>query len=91
MRAGGLEAAHHLGDDGDLGIVRDLGEVVGEHSARRAVLTLLSDVANERLDDAQPVAGGALDVVCGFRQETVDRGADRPVAEQRDLGCQPTP
>ena len=86
VRAGGLEAAHHLRDDGDLGIVRDLGEVVGKHSARGTVLTLLADVANERLDDAQPVAGGAFDVVCRFRQEPVDRGADRPVAEQGDLG-----
>jgi hypothetical protein len=50
------------------------------------VSTLLSGIADERLDDAQPVTGRALDVVRGLRQETIDRRADRPVAEEGDVG-----
>ena len=91
VRARRLEPAHHLRDDRDRGSSRDLGEVVGEHSARWAVLTLLSGLADERLDDAQPVPGRPLDVVRGFGQEAVDRCADGAVPEQRDLGRQPTP
>jgi hypothetical protein len=49
------------------------------------VITLLPEIADERLDDAQPVAGRALDVVRGLREETVDGGADRPVAEEADV------
>jgi hypothetical protein len=50
------------------------------------VITLLPEIADERLDDAQPVAGRALDVFRGLRQETVDGGADRPVPEEGDVG-----
>jgi hypothetical protein len=54
-----LEPAHHLGDDRDLGVVANLGEV---GRGRDVTVALLRRVADERADDAQPVAGGALDV-----------------------------
>ena len=77
--AGRLEAAHHLGDDGDLRVVADLGEVGRSSTSEPRVLRR---VANERADDAQPVAGRALDVGGLLAQEPVDGRADRPVAEQ---------
>ena len=77
--AGRLEPAHHLGDDRDLGVVADLGEV---GRGRDVAVALLRRVADERADDAQPVPGRALDVGRLVAQEPVDGGADRPVAEQ---------
>ena len=79
-----IDAAHHLGDDGDRRVVRDLAEVRGEHPARRRVITLLPGVADQRLDDAQPVPGRALDVVRRVGEEPVDRRADGAIAEQRN-------
>ena len=75
----------HLRDDLDRRVAGDLGEVLGEHPGTGRVITLLPEIADERLHDAQPMAGCALDVVCGLRQETVDRGADRPVPEEGDV------
>jgi hypothetical protein len=34
------------------------------------------------MDDAQPVAGRALDLVAALGQHPVDRGADRSVTEE---------
>jgi hypothetical protein len=50
------------------------------------VTSLLPEIADERLDEAEPVAGRALDVVRRLRQETVDGCADRPVAQKGDVG-----
>ena len=80
--AGRVEPAHHLGDDGDLGVVADLGEV-GRRPAP-SVAAILRRVADERPHDAQPVPGRPLDVGRLVAQQPVDRGADRPVPEQRN-------
>ena len=53
-------------------------------SSSTGKLARLVGVADERLDDAQPVAGRALDVVRLLVQQAVDRGADGAVAEQCD-------
>jgi hypothetical protein len=82
--AGRIEPAHHLRDDRDRVVLEDGRKVVGEHPARGWVFTLLSGVADERLDDAETVTGRPLDVGRGVGQQAVDRRADRPVAEQGD-------
>ena len=73
IAAGRLDTAHDLRHDGDARIVEDLREARGEHPSRRRVITLLRDVLHERLHDPQPVAGRALDVICRFGEETIDR------------------
>ncbi len=80
--AGRVDAAHHLGDDRDRRVVEHVGDVGREHVVRDREAARLVGVADERLDDAQPVAGRALDVVRLLDQQAVDRGADGAVAEQ---------
>ncbi len=58
-----LEPAHDLGDERDLGVAGDRAEVVGEETRFGCVLALPRWVANQRTDDAEPVADRALDVV----------------------------
>jgi hypothetical protein len=84
VRAGRLDAAHDLGDDLDPRVVADGRELGREDSLPRSEPTLTLDVAHERADDAQPVPGRALDVVRVLDKQSVDRRADRPVAEQAD-------
>src|SRR5437764_1348498 len=84
VRAGGLQPSHHLRDDGDRRVVRDLAEIGREHPARRRVITLLSHVADERLHDAQAVPRRALDVVRRLGQQAVDGRTDGAVPEQCD-------
>ena len=68
----------------DLGVVEDLGEVGRQHARRGREVRSFAQVADERRDDAQPVAGRALDVVGLLLEQPVDGGADGAVAEQRD-------
>ena len=82
--AGRLDAAHHLADDRDLRVVEDLADVRREHTRRSGEAPLLVGRADERLHEAQPVAGRALDVVGLLVQQAVDGGADRAVAEEGD-------
>ena len=84
VAADGIDAAHHLGDDGDRRIACDLLEVVGEHTTRRWVVTLLPQVAHERLHDAQSMTRGPLDVIGGVGQKPIHRRTDGAVAEQGD-------
>ena len=77
-----LEPAHHLGDDRDLRVVADLGEV--GRRRRRSVAAIAFRVADERLHDSQPVPGRPLDVRRLLAQQPIDRGTDRPVPEQRN-------
>ena len=78
-----LEPAHHLGDDGDRVVVADRGEVGRQHAVGRREGALPLRVADERAHEPEPVPGRALDVVAALVEQAVDRGADRPVAEQR--------
>ena len=78
-----LEPAHHLGDDRDRRVVRDLRHVGREQAGGRVGVP--GRVAHECLDNAQPVAGRALDVVGGRREQPVDGRADRAVPEQCDV------
>ena len=64
-----VEAAHHLGDDADRGVVADLGEVGREHALGRLELALLVGVSYERADDPEPVSGRPLDVVGALGEE----------------------
>jgi hypothetical protein len=41
-------------------------------------------ITDERAQDTQPVAGRALDVVGVLDEQSIDRGADGPVAEKAD-------
>src|SRR5581483_7713269 len=84
VAAGRLDAAHHLGDDRDRRVADDVGEARRQHAVRRPERALLAEVADERLDDPEPVPGRPLDVVRLLVEQAVDRGADRAVAEQRD-------
>ena len=43
MVAGRVEPAHHLGDDGDLRVVADLGDVGGDRDVRAAILRRIPD------------------------------------------------
>ena len=79
-----VESAHHLGDDLDRRVVADLGEVGGEDRAVGQPAARPLRVAHERLDDAQPVTGGTLDVVGILGQQPVHGRADGAVAEQGD-------
>ena len=91
--AGRLDAAHHLGDDRDVGVVDDVAHVGRQHPAVGREAPLEVEVADERLDDAQPVAGRALDVVRLLVEQPVDRRADGAVAEQcyRDVNRRHAP
>ena len=91
VRAGRLDAAHHLGDDGDRVVVGDRREVGRQHAVRGGKAAVLLDVAHERLHHAEPVAGRPLDVVCGFDEEPVHRRADRAVARAARPERQSTP
>ena len=62
----------------------DVLDVGREHAAVDREAARLVRSADERLHDAQPVAGRALDVVGLLVQQPVDRGADGAVAEQGD-------
>ena len=84
VAAGRLEAAHHLGDERDRAVVADLGEVRRDDAVGGREVAFAVGVADERLHDAQPVAGRALDLVAALREHAVDRGTDGAVAEQRD-------
>ena len=80
----GLDAAHHLGDDADCGVVADRRGVRRQDARVGQEVALLLDVAYERADDPQPVPGCALDVLRVLDEKPVDRGADRSVAEEAD-------
>ena len=80
--AGRLEAAHHLGDDRDRGVVADRSEVGRQHAVVRLELALLVDVPHERAHEPEPVPGRALDVVSAVGQQPRYCAADRPVPEQ---------
>ena len=82
--AGRLDSAHHLRDHADRGIVAELGELGRQDTRARIEAAFLRGVADERAHDAQPVAGGALDVVRVLDEQAVDGGADRPVPEEAD-------
>src|SRR5262249_60312451 len=89
VRARRLAPAHALGAARDARVVRDLGEVGGKPPAIAVgrlsrVVTLLSEIADQRLDDAQAVPGRALDVVRRICEQTIDGRADGSVTEQRD-------
>src|SRR4029450_11426699 len=79
-----VDAAHHLGDERDPIVLEDGAEVVREDPVGRGEVSLLLQVTDERPRDTQPVAGGALDLAPALDEEPVDRGADGPVAEERD-------
>ena len=56
--------------------------VAGQHSGGGLEPPLLLRVADERADDAQAVAGRSLDLLALLLEQAMDRGADRPVAEE---------
>ena len=64
-----VEPSHHLGDDGDRGVVADVGELRREHAVGGRELTLLVNVPHERADDPEPVSGRPLDVVGALGEE----------------------
>ena len=66
VAAGRLEPAHHLGHERDRVVAHDLGEVGREDAVGGREVALAAGVANERLHDAQPVAGRALDLVAAL-------------------------
>jgi hypothetical protein len=79
-----LDAAHDLGDDLDRGVISDSREVRHEHAVSRREGAPARGVPHEGADDAQTVAGRTLDVVGVLDEQTIDCGADRPVAEKAD-------
>ena len=79
-----LEPAHHLRDDVDRRVVADRREVGRQHAVGGRERPLLVRVANERANDAQPVAGRALDLVAALGEHAADRRADGAVAEECD-------
>ena len=79
-----LQAAHHLRDHVDLGVVAHVREVRREHAVSDGERPLLRRVADERAHDAQPVPGRALDLVGALDEQPVYGGADRAVAEESD-------
>jgi hypothetical protein len=80
--AGRLDAAHHLRDDRDRLVPEDVCRVGRQHSGGGLEPALLRRVADERADDAQAVPGRSLDLLTLLLEQAVDRGADRPVAEE---------
>jgi hypothetical protein len=80
----GLDSAHHLGDNGDRGVVPDGGRVRRQDARIGQEVALLLDVPYERADHLQPVSGCALDVLRVLDEKPVDRGADRSVAQEAD-------
>jgi hypothetical protein len=82
VAAGRLDAAHHLGDYVEAGVIAQRGEVVGQHPLARCESPLLRRVAYERPHDCQPVSGGALDLVAAFGEHPRDGRADGAVAEE---------
>ena len=92
-----LDSAHDLGDDADRGVVADRGRIRGQHTRLGAEVPFLVDVAHERADHLEAMAGGPLDVLRVLDEKPVDRGADRPVPEEADpddvaeLSGQPSP
>ena len=56
--AGRLDAAHHLGDDGDRGVVDDLGEVGREHTPSPPAGRVLALLLRGRARAPSPPAGG---------------------------------
>ena len=79
-----LEPAHHLGDDVDRRVVADRREVGRQHAVGGRERRAPSPGPDERANDAQPVAGRALDLVAALGQHPVDRRADGAVAEECD-------
>ena len=68
----------------DRRVVANRVEVRREHAVPGVEAALAREIADERAHDAQPVPGRALDVVRVLDEQSVDRGADRPVAEEAD-------
>ena len=65
------------------GSARIVAEVVGEDARLGRERPLLARVADESAGDAQPMAGGALDLVGRLLEQPVHGGADGAVSEQR--------
>ena len=82
--AGRVEAAHHLGDDADRGVVADVGELGRQHALGWLELALLVDVLYERADDPEPVPGRPLDVLGALGEEPCNCGSHRSVPQQGD-------
>ena len=80
---GGLEAAHHLGDDGDRVVLEDVFEPRRQDAGRGGEVSLLLEIPHERAHDSKPMPRGTLDVVGVVLEKAADGGADRAVAEKR--------
>ena len=79
-----LQSAHHLRHNVDRGVVADRREVGRQNAVGGGKAPLLRGIADERANDAQPVAGCAFDLVAALGQHAADRRADRAVPEKRN-------
>ena len=79
-----LQSAHHLRHDVDRGVVADRREVGRQDAVGGGEAPLLRGIANERANDAQPVAGRAFDLVAALGQHAADRRTDGAVSQEGD-------
>ena len=77
-----LQSAHHLRHNVDGGVVANRREVGRQDAVVGGKAPLLRGIANERANDAQPVAGRALDLVAALGQHAADRRADGAVSQE---------
>ena len=82
--AGGLDAADHLDDEIDVGILDDAHRVTGEHPVRQRDAAIAGEVAHGDAGDLEPQAGAGLDRRRLLGDERHERGADVAAAEQPD-------
>jgi hypothetical protein len=79
-----LQSAHHLRHNVDRGVVANRREVGRQDAVVGGKAPLLRGIADERANDAQPVAGRTFDLVAALGQHAADRRADGAVSQKRN-------
>ena len=84
QRAGGLDAAHDLDHDVDVGVVHDRGRVGGEGGGRQRQPTVASEVAHDHLGHLDAHAGALLQHVGVVVDQLHECGTDVAAPQDPD-------